>query len=118
MATQFSVLLRELRQQTSLTQEDLADRSGLSVRTIRRLETGERANPQLDTVRLLADALALRPDVRANLLAVADGKSPESAEADGEPNGAVNGTANGMANGTANGVVNGVVNGFRVESEF
>jgi transcriptional regulator with XRE-family HTH domain len=74
VTSEFSVLLRQLRQQTGLTQENLAERSGLSVRTIRRLETGERANPQLDTVRLLADALELKPDERARLLAVADGQ--------------------------------------------
>ncbi|MGH3760641.1 helix-turn-helix domain-containing protein [Actinophytocola sp.] len=74
MASQFSVLLRRLRRRSELTQEDLADRAGLSERTIRRLETGERANPQLDTVRLLADALGLGPDERAQLLAVADGQ--------------------------------------------
>ena len=79
MTSQFSVLLRQLRRQTTLTQEELAECSGLSVRTIRRLETGERANPQLDTVRLLADALRLEPDERAQLLAVADGQAvPES----------------------------------------
>jgi transcriptional regulator with XRE-family HTH domain len=77
VASQFSVLLRELRRQTTLTQEDLAERAGLSVRTIRRLETGERANPQLDTVRLLADALRLEPDERAQMLAVADGVVPQ-----------------------------------------
>ncbi|HEV7652640.1 MAG TPA: helix-turn-helix domain-containing protein [Actinophytocola sp.] len=73
MTSQFNVLLRQLRRQTALTQEDLAERSGLSVRTIRRLETGERDNPQWDTVRLLADALSLEPDERARMLAVADG---------------------------------------------
>ncbi|MBB4911728.1 helix-turn-helix domain-containing protein [Actinophytocola algeriensis] len=76
MTIQFSVLLRQLRQQAGLTQEELADRAGLSVRTIRRLETGVSANPQLDTVRLLADALGLQPDERARLLAVADGQVP------------------------------------------
>jgi transcriptional regulator with XRE-family HTH domain len=76
VTSQFSVLLRQLRQQTALTQEDLAERSGLSVRTIRRLETGESANPQLDTVRLLADALRLKPNERAQMLAVADGRLP------------------------------------------
>ena len=40
------------------------------------METGERANPQLDTVRLLADALSPKPDERARLLAVADGGMP------------------------------------------
>ncbi|OLR93474.1 helix-turn-helix transcriptional regulator [Actinokineospora bangkokensis] len=73
MTTQFSVVLRELRRRVPLTQEELADRAGVSVRTIRRLETGERANPQLDTVRLLADALGLAPDERARVLAVVDG---------------------------------------------
>jgi transcriptional regulator with XRE-family HTH domain len=73
VTSQFSVLLKQLRRETELTQEDLAERSGLSVRTIRRLETGESANPQLDTVRLLADALSLKPDARAQMLAVADG---------------------------------------------
>ena len=77
VTSQFSVLLRELRQRTSLTQEDLADRAGLSVRTIRRLETSERANPQLETVRLLADALSLDPEERATMLAVADGQAPD-----------------------------------------
>ena len=75
MTSQFSVLLRQLRRQTELTQEDLAERAGLSVRTIRRLETGASANPQLETVRVLADALRLEPDVRATMLAVADGQA-------------------------------------------
>lgn len=74
MTSQFSVLLRQLRRQAGLTQEALAERTGLSVRTIGRLETGERANPQLDTVRQLADALDLGPDQRAQLLAVAAGQ--------------------------------------------
>jgi transcriptional regulator with XRE-family HTH domain len=74
VTSQFSVVLRQLRRQTELTQEDLAERTGLAVRTIRRLETGESANPQLDTVRLLADALSLKPDERAEMLAVANGQ--------------------------------------------
>src|SRR3954451_8858482 len=76
VTSQFSVLLRQLRRQTALTQEDLADRAGLSVRAIRRLETGESASPQRDPVRLLADALRLEPDERARMLAVADGQAP------------------------------------------
>jgi len=57
-----------------LTQEELAERAGLSERTIRRLEAGASANPQLETVRLLADALGLKPAERAQLLAAADGQ--------------------------------------------
>ena len=86
MTSQFSSLLRQLRSQAGLTQEELAQRSGLSVRTVRRLETGERANPQVGTVRLLADALRLDPGGRAGLLAVADGQAPvEDGAAPAEP---------------------------------
>jgi transcriptional regulator with XRE-family HTH domain len=83
VTSQFSVLLRQLRRQTALTQEVLAERTGLSVRTIRRLETGESANPQMDTVRLLADALRLEPDERAQMLAVADGQAPQAVPVEG-----------------------------------
>ncbi|TCO59468.1 NACHT domain-containing protein [Actinocrispum wychmicini] len=65
-----------------MTQEVLAERSDLSVRTIRRLETGQSANPQVETVRLLADALRLKPDERAQLLAVAAGQTPPDPPSD------------------------------------
>ncbi len=79
MTSQFGVLLRQLRKQSGLTQEELAARTGLSVRTIGRLETGGSANPQMDTVRLIADKLSLEPDQRAHLLAAAGGQElPES----------------------------------------
>src|SRR5436309_2436066 len=54
-----------------MTQEALAERAGVGVRTIRGLETGERADPRVTTVRLLADALGLSPDEREELLAAA-----------------------------------------------
>ncbi|HEY3609782.1 MAG TPA: helix-turn-helix domain-containing protein [Pseudonocardiaceae bacterium] len=86
MTSEFSVLLRQLRQKTRLTQEDLAAHTGLAVRTIRRLETGENVNPRLETVRLLADALGLKPDELAQMLAVADGQvSPDSSKVNGIP---------------------------------
>ncbi|MCT2587217.1 XRE family transcriptional regulator [Actinophytocola gossypii] len=74
MTGQFGGLLRGSRRRAGLTQEELAERTGLSVRTVRRLETGASANPQLDTVRLLGDALNLDQDDRARLLAAADGR--------------------------------------------
>ncbi|KAA2253908.1 tetratricopeptide repeat protein [Solihabitans fulvus] len=52
-----------------MTQEQLAERSGVGVRTIRGFETGERTDPRTMTVQLLADALALRPSQRDELLA-------------------------------------------------
>jgi predicted ATPase/DNA-binding XRE family transcriptional regulator len=69
--TSFGVLLRQLRSAASLSQEALAERSGLSVRGISDLERGLRYAPRLETVRLLADALALTGEDRAALLAAA-----------------------------------------------
>ena len=55
----FGDLLRQLRSAASLSQEELAERAGLSVRGISDLERDLRQAPRLETVRLLADALAL-----------------------------------------------------------
>jgi transcriptional regulator with XRE-family HTH domain len=55
----FGALLRACRQRGSLTQERLANRSGLSVRTIREFEAGRVGRPRAESVRLLADALQL-----------------------------------------------------------
>ncbi|GAA2716514.1 MULTISPECIES: helix-turn-helix domain-containing protein [Streptomyces] len=71
MASEFSTLLRRLRRDAGMTQELLAERAGVGVRTIRGLETGERADPRVTTVRLLADALGLAPAEREELLAAA-----------------------------------------------
>src|SRR5215207_4988371 len=67
----FGDLLRRLRTTASLSQEALAERAGLSVRGISDLERDLRQAPRLETVRLLADALALTVDDRAALLASA-----------------------------------------------
>ncbi|MEF7476961.1 helix-turn-helix transcriptional regulator, partial [Pediococcus pentosaceus] len=48
-------LIADLRKQKGLTQEKLADISGLNVRTIQRLESGEDAS--LETLRSVAVAL-------------------------------------------------------------
>uniref|UniRef100_A0AAU2UX61 Helix-turn-helix domain-containing protein n=1 Tax=Streptomyces sp. NBC_00003 TaxID=2903608 RepID=A0AAU2UX61_9ACTN len=82
MSSEFSTLLKRLRREANLTQEALAERAGVGVRTIRGLETGERADPRVTTVRLLADALGLNPEGRERLLAsavrqTADGDNPE-----------------------------------------
>nr|WP_083466722.1 XRE family transcriptional regulator [Kibdelosporangium sp. MJ126-NF4]CEL18217.1 transcriptional regulator, SARP family [Kibdelosporangium sp. MJ126-NF4] len=67
----FGALLRQFRQQAGMTQEQLAERSGIGARTIRRFETGERTDSRVVTVRLLADALGLRPAERDELMAAA-----------------------------------------------
>lgn len=75
MTSQFSTLLRQLRLRAEMTQEGLAERSGVSVRTIRGCETGERADPRISTVRLLADALGLAAHERDELLDAATGRT-------------------------------------------
>jgi tetratricopeptide (TPR) repeat protein/transcriptional regulator with XRE-family HTH domain len=54
----FSGVVRTHRQRLGLTQEELADRSGLSVRAIGKIESG-RTTPRPQTVRLLADVFGL-----------------------------------------------------------
>jgi len=61
----FAALLRRSRQAAGLTQEELAERAHLSARGINDLERGVRRAPRKDTVRLLADALALGIPERA-----------------------------------------------------
>jgi transcriptional regulator with XRE-family HTH domain len=58
-STPFGELLRRARQAAGLTQAELAERAGLSVRGINDLERGARQTPRRDTVALLAQALDL-----------------------------------------------------------
>ncbi|GIM92838.1 tetratricopeptide repeat protein [Paractinoplanes toevensis] len=51
--------IRGHRLRRGMSQEDLADRTGLSVRTIRYLESGRAGRPRPETMRLLADAFGL-----------------------------------------------------------
>jgi predicted ATPase/DNA-binding XRE family transcriptional regulator len=61
--------LRRLREAAGLTQEELAERAGLTARGISDLERGARNRPYPHTVRSLADALELPEDERAALFA-------------------------------------------------
>ena len=63
----FSELLRQMRRAAGYSQEALAERSGLSTRTIAALEQGSRRAPYRDTVAALGDALRLSHDDRARL---------------------------------------------------
>ena len=76
----FGALLRRLRSASALSQEALAERAGLSKRGISDLERGARQAPRLETVRLLADALALSDADRRALLGAA---RPALLDADG-----------------------------------
>lgn len=84
----FGTLLREYRSASGLTQQDLAERSGVSIRAIADMERGRTARPFRHSIYRLADALELRaPDreqleraarsAAANVLLIAD-QSPSS----------------------------------------
>ena len=67
--TSFGVRLRGLRTAAGLSQEELAERAGLTVRGISDLERGARNHPYPHTVRSLADALELSEEERSALFA-------------------------------------------------
>src|SRR5829696_81381 len=64
-------LVRRHRTAAALSQEELAEKAGLSVRAISDLERGVHRTPRLETVRLVADALGLGEVHRAALLVAA-----------------------------------------------
>ena len=65
--SQFADLLRRFRRRSGLTQEDLAERAGLSSSAISQLERGLTHAPHKDTVQLLTTALELPADDAALL---------------------------------------------------
>ena len=65
----FGALLRSAREAAGLTQEVLAERSGLSFNAVSALERGTRRHPYPATIHALAAALALPEPERAALLA-------------------------------------------------
>ncbi|MFC1411521.1 tetratricopeptide repeat protein [Streptacidiphilus sp. N1-12] len=70
MGSAFGDLLRDCRLSVGWTQDELADRSGVSVHSISVLEAGRR-QPRLSSVARLADALGLAARRREQLLAAA-----------------------------------------------
>ena len=67
----FGARLRGYRIAAALSQEELAERSGLSARGISDLERGARREPRLETVRMLGEALRLDPADLDHLLRAA-----------------------------------------------
>jgi len=65
--------LRRARQTAGLTQEDLASKTGLSVRAISDLERGLTARPRRTSLQLLTDALDLPEDTRRLVMAALGG---------------------------------------------
>jgi transcriptional regulator with XRE-family HTH domain len=71
----FAGLLRQLRTNAGLSQEELAEAAGVGVRTVSDLERGVALTGRKDTTRLLADALNLTGAARASFEAAARGRA-------------------------------------------
>jgi DNA-binding XRE family transcriptional regulator/DNA-binding transcriptional ArsR family regulator len=100
----FGERLRALRSRAGLSQEELAERSGLASRTISRLELGHCRRPHPESARRLAEALQLRDAEHAGFMACARWRqaAPGSNAPDGgRPDRAVDGGA--VATGGVNG---------------
>src|SRR3954452_4444799 len=80
-AATFAELLRRQRAAAGLTQEELADRAGVSVRGLRYLEKGLR-RPYRDTVKRLVEALTLAPGDHHILIGAARPRSAPSPSGD------------------------------------
>ena len=72
----FAGLLRQLRAEARLTQEELAEVAGLSARAVSDLERGINHTARKDTALLLAGALNLAEPVRGRFVAAARGRGP------------------------------------------
>ncbi|HET9163904.1 MAG TPA: helix-turn-helix transcriptional regulator [Solirubrobacterales bacterium] len=56
----FGTRLREARERLGLTQEEVAQRSGVHVTEVSRMESGKR-DPKISTLRRLAKAVEVKP---------------------------------------------------------
>jgi predicted ATPase/DNA-binding XRE family transcriptional regulator len=72
----FAGLLRQLRAEARLTQEDLAEAAGLSTGSVSNLERGINRTAHKDTALLLAGALGLAGPVLEAFVAAARGQAP------------------------------------------
>ena len=72
----FAGLLRQLRVEAGLTQEELAEAASVSPRSVSDLERGIHRTAHRDTAGLLADALDLAEPVRALFVTAARGRRP------------------------------------------
>lgn len=79
-AVPFAGILRRSRIEAGLTQEQLADKSGVSTRSISDLERGVNLTARRDTARLLAEGLRLTGSARVAFEAAALGKRRTTAQ--------------------------------------
>lgn len=61
MKTELATRVKDLRIRKGFSQEELADKTGLSLRTIQRIENGE-TEPRGDSLKRLAEAFGVTPD--------------------------------------------------------
>ena len=73
LPTSFGALLRQLRTDAGLTQEELAEAASLSHRSVSDLERGINLTARKETARLLADALHLAGPAREEFVTAARG---------------------------------------------
>ena len=95
---EFAGVLRQLRAEAKLTQEELAEAAGLSPRSVSDLERGVNRTARKDTAELLAGALGLAGPARGVFVAAARGRAPAA-----EVLAAVRGQASPAADGPAAG---------------
>ena len=76
LALGFGGLLRQLRGEAGLTQEELAEAAGLSPRSVSDLERGINRTARKDTAELLAGALGLAEPARPVFVSAARGRAP------------------------------------------
>src|SRR5215472_9355567 len=75
----FGIRLRDYRLAANLTQEELAERAGLSVEAVGALERGDRRSPRPSTIESLSRALKLDARQRDAFIAAGQGKpAPEA----------------------------------------
>jgi uncharacterized Tic20 family protein len=61
MKNELAFRIKEIRKHKGYSQEELSEKSGLSIRTIQRIENGE-SDPRGDTLKKLANSLEVLPD--------------------------------------------------------
>src|SRR5579859_6216485 len=76
LALGFGALVRQLRAEAGLTQEELAEAASLSPRSVSDLERGIHLTARKDTAELLAGALGLAGAARPLFVAAARGRGP------------------------------------------